>query len=372
MTPVVAVITAKAHSSRLPHKNILLLGGKPLTAWSIEAAVTASLRTLVATDSAVIADCAKHAGCEVFGHPSGKTHADVIKETLSLAHAESASCVLLQPSSPFRSGRIIERCIRRHLDTGVSVFTSNVVHDVPITNGGVIQTDSHVTLWDGCVAVFPPGGVCRFSPAVSVRNLPANCLQIDTEEDYEVACVAAESFAQFRTAVPPQIAYVLDEFLRARDSVGERVAVVGRPGAVPDGCYVWHVNHCLGYDGGRCDGVALVANKHLRQAGISDRTVECVRKAKAVLVRDNGELSWLRQSLPEMAGKFMRMGAFTPIDDRITTGTLLVDLLTTIGCAVTLVGAFRPASAQESLGSFHWPAVSREIAVLHTAGAFPA
>lgn len=362
----VAVITAKSTSKRLPGKNFLPLGGRPVVAWSIEAARRAGLRALVATDSDEIA---ASEGVDVYGHPQGVSHAEVIRQTLAAANADDDVCVLLQPSSPFRAGDIIRRCIRRHRETGATVVTTNVVHDVRLESGVVQQTADHLTLWDGCVAVFPPGGVCRWSPAVGVRNLPGNSLQIDTEEDYELACAQAECYREPHPIVPPQIAYVLEEFLRSRDSIGPLVAVVGRFGDVPDGRHVWHVNHCLGYSGGRCDGVAIVANKHLRQVGISPATRECAAKAKAVLVRNNGELEWLRNALPEMDGKFMLFGAFTPLDDRVTTGAVLVDLLNTLSCDVSLIGGFRPAEAKSALIPFHWPAVSREIAALHLAGA---
>ena len=369
MTEFVAVITAKATSTRLPNKNCLPLGGRPLTAWSIEAARRAGLRTLVATDHEQIAAAARAAGCEVYGHACGLTHAEVIRETLAAAGAENAACVLLQPSSPFRAGNIVRRCIRRYRETAATVVTTNVVHDVRLDGDTVRQTPDHLTMWDGCVVVFPPGGVCRWSPAVGVRNLPGNSLQIDTEDDYELACAAAEAYRDPHPIVPPQVAYVLEEPLRASGAIGGRVAVVGRLGEIPPGHHVWHVNHCLGYAGGRCDGVAIVANRHLRETGIGPATLECVAKARAVLVRDNGELAWLREQLPEMAGKFLRMGAFTQADDRVTTGTILVDLLTTLGCDVTLVGAFRPGNVLSALIPFHWPAASREVATLHLSAA---
>lgn len=372
MPNAVAVITAKATSVRLPHKNVLPLAGRPAVVWSVEAAKAAGLRTLVATDSDVVRRAVDGAGCELYDHPQGVTHVDVIRHTLASANASGSGCVLLQPSSPFRAGNIVKRCLRAFEETGQTVLTSQVVHDVRISNGGVKDSQDHLVLWDGCVAVYPPGRIGAYDNAVLIRNLPCNSLQIDTEMDYELACATAEVLRPYQPVVPPQIAYVLEEFLRSSGAIGPRVAIVGRPGDTPDGWHVWHVNHCHGYTGGNCDGVAIVANRHHRETGISAATRECVAKAKAVLVRDNGELPWLREALPEINGKFLRVGAFTPADDRLTTGAILVDLLTALGCQVRMIGGFRPGAVLSSLQPFHWPAASREIGVLHMAGATPA
>jgi CMP-N-acetylneuraminic acid synthetase len=64
---VVAFIFARGGSKGLPGKNIRLLGGKPLIAWSIEHALAVSRisRVIVSTDSIEIADVAKQHGAEV-------------------------------------------------------------------------------------------------------------------------------------------------------------------------------------------------------------------------------------------------------------------------------------------------------------------
>lgn len=64
---VIAVIPARGGSKRVPGKNIRLLGGKPLIAYSIEAALTSGVfnRVVVSTDSEEIATVSQEWGAEV-------------------------------------------------------------------------------------------------------------------------------------------------------------------------------------------------------------------------------------------------------------------------------------------------------------------
>ena len=63
----VAIIFARGGSKGLPGKNIRLLGGKPLIAWSIEhaQAIKRIARVIVSTDSEEIAAIARQYGAEV-------------------------------------------------------------------------------------------------------------------------------------------------------------------------------------------------------------------------------------------------------------------------------------------------------------------
>jgi len=63
----IAIILARGGSKRIPGKNILNLGGKPLIAWSIEAAIKSKMFTkiLVSTDSKQIAKISVKYGAEV-------------------------------------------------------------------------------------------------------------------------------------------------------------------------------------------------------------------------------------------------------------------------------------------------------------------
>lgn len=114
---VLALITARGGSKRLPGKNVRPLGGKPLIQWTVEAALACPLvhRTILSTDDPVIADVARASGCEVpFLRPATLAHdtassVDVVYHALEAVGAGFDWLVLLQPTSPFRSARDIER-----------------------------------------------------------------------------------------------------------------------------------------------------------------------------------------------------------------------------------------------------------------------
>lgn len=87
----IAIIPARGGSKRIPRKNIKLFYGKPMIAWSIEAAINSKLfeKIVVSTDDSEIAEIARRYGAVVpFVRPSGL--ADDITPTVPVvAHALS-------------------------------------------------------------------------------------------------------------------------------------------------------------------------------------------------------------------------------------------------------------------------------------------
>lgn len=85
----IAVIPARGGSKRVPGKNIKDFCGKPMIAWSIEAAQTSGLfdHIVVSTDDSRIAEVAKHWGAEVpFVRPAELSD-DHTGTTAVIAHA---------------------------------------------------------------------------------------------------------------------------------------------------------------------------------------------------------------------------------------------------------------------------------------------
>ena len=85
----VAVIPARGGSKRIPRKNIKLFNGKPMIAWSIEAAKASGLfdRIIVSTDDAEIAEVARQWGADVpFMRPEAISN-DYAGTTPVIAHA---------------------------------------------------------------------------------------------------------------------------------------------------------------------------------------------------------------------------------------------------------------------------------------------
>lgn len=64
---VLGIIPARGSSKRFPNKNIRMLAGKPLIAWTIEAARKAQRLTdfLVSSDALLIMDIAKNYGAPI-------------------------------------------------------------------------------------------------------------------------------------------------------------------------------------------------------------------------------------------------------------------------------------------------------------------
>jgi pseudaminic acid cytidylyltransferase len=108
----VAIITARRHSKRIPGKNIRPFLGKPIIAYSIEAALSAGIfdEVMVSTDGEDIATIAKHYGAEVpffRSHKNADDHAttsDVLLEVLDKykeAGRDFQLACCLYPTAPF-------------------------------------------------------------------------------------------------------------------------------------------------------------------------------------------------------------------------------------------------------------------------------
>lgn len=124
MAGVVGVITARGGSKSVPRKNIQLLAGKPLIAWTIEAALQSQEldRVLVSTDDKEIATISRQFGAEVpFIRPlelslDASSHVDAVLHAIDwLAEIENYATeyvTLLQPTSPFRIADDIDGAIQ--------------------------------------------------------------------------------------------------------------------------------------------------------------------------------------------------------------------------------------------------------------------
>lgn len=133
---ILGFIPARAGSKGLPGKNIRPLAGKPLIAYTIEAARRSGVfdYLLVSTDGEDIAEIARHAGADVpFMRPSNLA-TDTARGIDVLHHAMSwledrgkkFDCVMiLQPTSPLRTAEDIiaslDLLVKRNAEAIVSV-----------------------------------------------------------------------------------------------------------------------------------------------------------------------------------------------------------------------------------------------------------
>lgn len=147
---VLAIVPARSGSKELPDKNIKRMCGKPLMAYTIEAALKSGVCDCVhvSTDSKYYADIAKQYGADVpflrksrYATDNAKTW-DVVKFVLDCYEKMGEyynEIVLLQPTSPLRDARDIREAysLMKRKDANAVV--------------AVCET-SHSPLWTGTVA----------------------------------------------------------------------------------------------------------------------------------------------------------------------------------------------------------------------------
>lgn len=113
------LIPARGGSKGIPGKNIKPMAGKPLIAWTIEAALRSDLldAVVVSTDDTEIAAVARRVGAMVpFLRPTALAQdstpgIDPVLHALDLL-PEFTAVLLLQPTSPLRTTADIDACLR--------------------------------------------------------------------------------------------------------------------------------------------------------------------------------------------------------------------------------------------------------------------
>ena len=126
------MVPARGGSLGIGRKNLAPLGGKPLIAWTIEAALGSGQvsRTVVSTDDPEVADAARALGAEVLDRPpelagDGTPMSDVVAHALGELAPETA-LVLLQPTSPLRTSRHVDEAVELLLASGADAVVSVV------------------------------------------------------------------------------------------------------------------------------------------------------------------------------------------------------------------------------------------------------
>ncbi|NTY98319.1 acylneuraminate cytidylyltransferase family protein [Acinetobacter radioresistens] len=118
---VTALIPARGGSQRLPRKNVKILYGKPLIAWTIDVAKESKYidSIVVSTDDIEIKDIAEKFGARVpFLRPKElstdiASSFDVVKHAIEFLNInkENHLIILLQPTSPLRTVEELDRAL---------------------------------------------------------------------------------------------------------------------------------------------------------------------------------------------------------------------------------------------------------------------
>lgn len=130
MADTLALIPARGGSKGLPRKNLAGLRGKPLIAWTIEAALNAETlsRVFVSTEDAEIAEVATRHGATVIDRPEALAADDTRTEDVVLHALDQLGAggelekhfALLQPTSPLRTAKHIDGLIHAALQAGAA------------------------------------------------------------------------------------------------------------------------------------------------------------------------------------------------------------------------------------------------------------
>jgi N-acylneuraminate cytidylyltransferase len=232
-----AVIPARGGSKRVPRKNVRPFLGRPLLAYSIDAARASGLfdRVLVSTDDPEIAEVARTCGAEVpFLRPAALAddHASasaVVRHAIGelAAHDEHpeyvtlvyATAPMLSPDDLRRGFALLEAHPEKAYALTVTSFPFPIQRAVRILEGGVLdafQPEHRSTRSQDLEHAFHDAGqFCMgrtrawlegeiiFSPATLAVRVPRERVQdIDTPEDWRVAELLYQALQAAGQAVP--------------------------------------------------------------------------------------------------------------------------------------------------------------------------
>lgn len=176
----IGIILARKGSKRLPNKNTLILNGKPMIEYTIKEALKSKYinRIIVSTDDDKVKEIAsKYSTLEVHDRPPELAQDDTPTEKVMDYILESLDrkpdmMVNLQPTSPLRKAKHIDRCI--------DVFIAGKFDSVV----SVTSISPHTYYPNGSVYVFRDDMWSKNSGFVLMSPLAS--LQVDNISDFEL------------------------------------------------------------------------------------------------------------------------------------------------------------------------------------------
>jgi len=197
---ILAIIPARGGSRGLPRKNLLAVAGIPLVARAILAARACPhiRRCLVTTDDPDIGAIGVEYGAHVIERPADLAN-DLATTQAVVRHALSTSLaaeyfVLLQPTSPFRTGAHVTACIE-------AFFQSDAESAISVTEAKESPFKAFVEQ-DGAL-----------QPLFSVENLhgPRQTLPRVLNQNGAIYLTSAEAFLRTdRFFIPPVMPFPMD------------------------------------------------------------------------------------------------------------------------------------------------------------------
>lgn len=146
----IAIITARGGSKRIPRKNIKEFCGKPILAYSIEAALQSGLfdEVMVSTDDEEIAETGRHCGAKIPFYRSERTANDfattndVLLEVLEEyekrgEHFDIGCCIY--PTAPFVTADKIKKAMDMLLASDADTLIPVVPFSYPPQRGMIVK-----------------------------------------------------------------------------------------------------------------------------------------------------------------------------------------------------------------------------------------
>ncbi len=146
----IAIITARGGSKRIPRKNIREFCGKPILAYSIEAAIESGLfdTVMVSTDDGEIADIARRYGAEVPFYRSESTASDyattndVLLEVLAEYEKRGEQYELgccIYPTASFVTAEKLRDAVERLKSSGADTLIPVVAFSYPPQRAMIVK-----------------------------------------------------------------------------------------------------------------------------------------------------------------------------------------------------------------------------------------
>ncbi len=197
---VLGLIPARTGSERIPGKNTVDLGGKPLICWTIDEAKKFKFDNLaVTTDDLDVAAVAKVAGCMTIERPAELARPEtpmlpVVQHAASLIKADLI--ILLQPTSPFRTVDDIWACY--NIATGRNADSVVSMTDVPedmifeLGHANRARPSKKLVIPNGAIYILTAEELARrgswYTGIMYAYMMPKDrSLDIDTKFDLELA-----------------------------------------------------------------------------------------------------------------------------------------------------------------------------------------
>jgi CMP-N-acetylneuraminic acid synthetase len=219
---VLAVVPARGGSKGIPRKNLADLGGRPLLAWTLQAAQASGVvdELIVSTDDAEIADVARQWGARVpFKRPAelGRDEVHAVHTVLHALDSFEAEhfdlpevVLMLLPTSPLRRPEDIRACVelmdRHQAPAVVSVidlgkYLNNLRYldgdalslvDPNVDRNGQRQTQRKVHAVNGSIFAARPHllrahGSFHIDGACGHLMAPCHSIDINNPQDLELA-----------------------------------------------------------------------------------------------------------------------------------------------------------------------------------------